>query len=202
VPTLDGKLLAYTLKPNNADEATLYVKNVETGENLPGEVIEGAKYAGPSWMLDGSDLFTLTCPPPIRTAQTGPALPLSVTTSSAPIPKRSVIHPKTGDATKFISSYISRDVNGSFLCSKWLGQKRSLLSALHGQPTASLADDWAPIVVGKDFLYSLYPWKGQAYILTNEDAPRYRLFKVASTIQVGRNGTRSCTNRPPLCSRA
>ena len=42
--SLDGKLLAYTLKPNNADEATLYVKDVASGKDLPGEVIDGAKY--------------------------------------------------------------------------------------------------------------------------------------------------------------
>ena len=43
--TLDGTKIAYTLRPNNADEATLYVRDVATGADLPGEVIEGAKYA-------------------------------------------------------------------------------------------------------------------------------------------------------------
>ena len=34
-------------------------------------------------------------------------------------------------------------------------------------------------MVGKDFSYSLEPWKGQGYILTNENAPHYRLYKVS-----------------------
>src|SRR6202012_3855950 len=63
VPTLDGKLLAYSLKPNNADEATLYVKDVATGMNLPGEVIDGAKYAEPSWLPVGAGFVYTSLPP-------------------------------------------------------------------------------------------------------------------------------------------
>ena len=61
--TLDGKLLAYSLKPNNADEATMYVMDVGTGQNLPGEVIEGAKYADASWLPDGSGFVYTYLPP-------------------------------------------------------------------------------------------------------------------------------------------
>jgi prolyl oligopeptidase len=181
VPTLDGKLLAYTLKPNNADEATLYVKNVETGENLPGEVIEGAKYAGPSWMPDGSG-FVYTYLPPSDPAQPQdrPGLAVVRYHKLGTDPKNDpVIHPKTGDATKFISSYISRDGKWIFFVQQNGWDKNDLYyQPLHGQPTAALAGNWTPIVVDKDFLYSLYPWKGEAYILTNENAPHYRLFKV------------------------
>ena len=85
--TLDGKLLAYTLRPNNADEATLYVKDVESGNDLPGEVIEGAKYADP--VVDARWLrirLHLPAARPIRPIpRTGPALPRCAITSSAPI---------------------------------------------------------------------------------------------------------------------
>ena len=46
---------------------------------------------------------------------------------------------------------------------------------LDGHPTGDLADEWKPLVTGQDFLYSLTPWKGQAYIVTNEEAPNYRV---------------------------
>jgi prolyl oligopeptidase len=180
-PTLDGKLLAYSLRPNNADEATLYVMDVETGKDLPGEVIEGAKYADPSWMPDGSG-FVYTYLPPADPAhpEDRPGLAVVRYHKLGTDPKHDpVIHEKTGDATKFIGAGISRD-------GKWIffeqqnGWTRNDLyyQPLHGQPTADLADNWKPIVVGKDFLYSLTAWQGQAYILTNEDAPRFRLFKV------------------------
>ena len=68
VPTLDGKLLAYTLRPDAADEATLYVRDVASGRDLPGEVIDGAKYAGPSWLPDGSG-FVYTYPAARRERQ-------------------------------------------------------------------------------------------------------------------------------------
>jgi prolyl oligopeptidase len=34
-----------------------------------------------------------------------------------------------------------------------------------------------PVVIGKNFLYSAEPYNNELYILTNEDAPRYRVFK-------------------------
>jgi len=181
-PTLDGKLLAYSLRPNNADEATLYVKDVESGKDLPGEVIEGAKYAEPSWLPDGSG-FVYTYLPPADPAhpEDRPGLAvvryhkLGTDPESDPL-----IHAKTGDPTKFIGAYVSRD-------GKWIffeqdnGANRNDLyyQPLHGQPGADLAGSWKPIVVGRDFSYSLEPWKGQGYILTNEGAPHYRLYKVS-----------------------
>ena len=179
--TLDGRLLAYTLHPNNADEATLYVKTVATGKNIPGEVITGAKYAGPSWMPDGSG-FVYTYLPPANPAapQDRPGLAVVRYHKLGTDPNDDpVIHPKTGDATKFIGADISRDGKWIFFTQQNGWDKNDLYyQPLHGQPTAALARTWRPIVVGKPFLYSLEAWKGQGYILTNEDATRYRLFKV------------------------
>ena len=180
--TLDGRLLAYTLKPNNADEATLYVKDVESGKDLPGEVIEGAKYADPSWLPDGSG-FIYTWLPPADPAhiQDRPGLAVIRFHQLGTDPRQDpVLHDKTGDAGTFISSYVSRDGKWLFFVRQNGWDKNDLFyQPLHGRPTAALASTWKPLVVGKNFLYSLTPWKGQAYIHTNEDAPRYRLFKVS-----------------------
>ena len=181
VPSLDGKLLAYTLKPNNADEATLYVKDVASGKHLPGEVIEGAKYAGPSWMPDGSGFVYTYLPPadPLH-PEDRPGLAEVRYHKLGTDPKKDpVIHAKTGDATKFIGSYISRDGKWIFFEQQNGWDKNDIYyQPLKGPPTAALAEQWKPIVVGKPFLYSLSAWKGEAYILTNEDAPHYRLFSV------------------------
>ena len=109
--TLDGRLLAYTLRPNAADEATLYVRDVASGRDLPGEVIDGAKYAGPSWLPDGSG-FVYTYLPPAEPGkiEDRPGLAVVRFHKLGTDPKHDpVIHDKTGDPTKFISAYVSRD---------------------------------------------------------------------------------------------
>ena len=179
--SLDGKLLAYSLKPNNADEATLYVMNVESGADLPGEVIDGAKYASPSWLPDSSG-FVYTYLPPADPAhpENRPGLAVVRYHKLGTDPKNDpIIHAKTGDPTKFIGADVSRDGQWIFFEQENGGNRNDLYyQPLVGQPTAALAKTWRPIVVGKDFSYGLEPWKGQAYILTNEDAPHYRVFKV------------------------
>jgi len=182
VPSHDGKLLVYTLKPNNADEATLYVKDVATGKNLPGEEISGAKYAGPSWMPDNSG-FTYTYLPPADPAhiEDRPGLAEVRYHQLGTDPKKDpIIHAKTGDATKFVGAYISRDGKWIFFEQQNGWDKNDIYyQPLKGQPTTAIANKWQPIVVGKPFLYSLSAWNGQAYILTNEDAPHYRVFSVS-----------------------
>jgi prolyl oligopeptidase len=179
--TLDGKLLAYTLRPNNADEATLYVKDIGTGKDLPGEVIPGAKYAGPSWMPDDSG-FVYTYLPPGDPAhpEDRPGLATVRYHKLGTDPKNDpVIHEKTGDPTKFIGADISRDGKWIFYEEGNWVKNEIYYHALGGRPTEDLQDEWKPLVTGRDFLYSLTAWKGQAYIVTNEDAPNYRLFKVS-----------------------
>jgi prolyl oligopeptidase len=181
-PTLDGHLLAYTLRPNNADEATLYVKDVVTGHDLPGEVIQGAKYASPSWLPDGSG-FVYTYLPPADPAapQDRPGLAEVRFHKLGTDPKNDpIIHVKTGDPTKFIGADISRDGKWIFFTQQNGWDKNDLYyQPLEGEPTAALAKHWRPIVVGKPFLYSLEAWQGQAYILTNEGAPHFELSKIA-----------------------
>jgi len=182
--TLDGRLVAYTLRPNNADEATLYVRDVETAKDLPGEVITGAKYAGPSWMPDGSG-FVYTYLPPAEPGKIAdrPGLAVVRYHKLGTDPKDDpIIHEKTGDPTKFIGAGISRDGKWMFF-EQQNGWDRNdvYYQPLQGEPTAALAHSWKAIVAGKPFLYSTRVWKDQAYILTNEGATRYHIFKVAMT---------------------
>jgi prolyl oligopeptidase len=180
--TLDGKLLAYAIKPNNADEATLYVKDIATGKDLPGEKIEGAKYAEPSWLPDGSG-FVYTWLPPVDPAHVSdrPGQAVVKFHKLGTDPKNDpILHDKTGDPTKFIGADVSRDGKWIFF-SQQNGWDRNDLwyQPLHGAPTAAIAHTWKPIVVGQPFLYSLDAWQGEGYIQTNEGAPHFRLFKVS-----------------------
>ena len=51
--TDDGKLLAYALSEAGSDLEKIYVKVVETGQELP-DVIDWVKFSGISWLKDGS----------------------------------------------------------------------------------------------------------------------------------------------------
>jgi prolyl oligopeptidase len=88
-PTWDGKIAAYNVKANNADEAEMHFVEVATGKKLD-DVIPGTKYSGASWTPDGKGFYytwvrrsAVTSP-----CRTGPASPRSASTRSAPIRRR------------------------------------------------------------------------------------------------------------------
>jgi prolyl oligopeptidase len=181
-PTLDGKLIAYSLRPNNADEATLYVRDVGTGRDLKGEVITGAKYADASWTPDDSGfVYTYLPPADPKKPEDRPGLAVVRYHKLGTDPKHDpILHAKTGDPTKFIGANVSRDGKWIFFTQQNGWDKNDVYyQPLRGEPSAALAKTWRPLVVGQPYLYSIDPWKGEGYILTNEKATRYHLFKVA-----------------------
>src|SRR5262249_16459258 len=53
----DGKRVAYAVRANNADEATVYVMDVASGRRSTVDVIPGGKYAEPSWTPRGDGFY-------------------------------------------------------------------------------------------------------------------------------------------------
>jgi prolyl oligopeptidase len=175
-PSWDGRKVAYALRRNNADEATLYLKEVATGAESPVDVIEGARYASPAWTPDGSGFYYTYLP-------TDPAIPVAERPGYAEVrfhrlgtdPKQDpLVHARTGSAETFISPSLSRD-------GRWL-----FIYIRHGWNSTDLyyrdlqrdTRDWRPFVIGRPALYSVTAWKDRFYILTNEGAPRWRLLRV------------------------
>lgn len=175
-PSFDGSKLVYSLKPNNADEAWLYVMEVATGKVSTIDVIEGAKYAGPDWTPDGAGFYYTWLP-------TDPSIPASERPGYAEVryhaigtdPKTdALVHPKTGDPKTFLGSSLSRD-------GRWL-----FVYVQHGwnsnnvylRDLKSPQKDFKPFMVGQPYTYSVMAWKDSFYIVTNEGAPRSRVFKV------------------------
>ncbi len=111
VPSYDGKTLAYALQENNADEATLYVKDVATGKVSEPDRIEGAKYASPSWTPAGDGFYYTWVP-------TDPSIPAAERPGRAEIRYHAlgtdpsgdaVIRPATNDPERFFWPDLSRD---------------------------------------------------------------------------------------------
>ncbi|MGH8901809.1 MAG: prolyl oligopeptidase family serine peptidase [Egibacteraceae bacterium] len=176
VPSYDGQKVAYALKENNADEATLYVMDVATGQVSDVDRIEGAKYAEPSWTPDGDGFYYTYLP-------TDPSIPVADRSGFAEIrfhtlgtdPKGDpLVHERTGDPATFAGAWLSRDGH-------WL-----FYSVDHGWNATDVyyrdmragEEVWRPLVVGVDALFSVDAWADRFYVMTNDGAPRWRVLRI------------------------
>jgi prolyl oligopeptidase len=174
----DGSRVAYSVKKNNSDEATLQVIEVATGKKSEVDVIEGAKYAHARWTPKGDGFYYAYLP-------TDKSIPVADRPGYTEIrfhrlgedPKKdALVHEKTGNPKAFLNTYLSKD--GRFL----------LVYVQHGWNATDVyfrdlqdpkqKDRWTPLTVGKDAIFTVYPHNGQFYVHTNEGAPRYRVLKV------------------------
>jgi prolyl oligopeptidase len=202
-PSEDGLRLAYKLKVNNADESTMYVRDVATGEDSAVDVIPGAKYADAQWLPDGSGFYYTWLP-------TDSTIPVADRPGFAEVrlhrlgtsPAADVVaFPATGSPRTFIGPSVSRD-------GRWL-----IIYIQHGwnttdvwfkdlaakaAPTAPPVDPGAvktlatdawiaanaralgfqPLMVGTEALAEVDVHDGVFYLMTNDGAPRYRVFAV------------------------
>lgn len=178
VPTRDGKRVAFALRENNADEATMYVMDVDSGKRSEIDVIEGAKYASADWTPEGDGFYYTFLP-------TDKSIPVSERPGYAEVrfhklgtdPKKDpLIHKRTGSAKTFISPDLSRD-------GRWL-----FVYIRHGWNSAdvyyrdlkSKDEEWKPFAVGVPALFEVTAWKDNFYIFTNDGAPRWRVFKTST----------------------
>lgn len=173
-PSWDGKKVVFAKKPNAADEATLYVLDVDTGK-LTDDVIPGAKYASPSWLPDSKSFIYEWLP-------TDPAIPVSERPGYCEVrlhvlgkdpAKDEQLHPRTGDPKTFIGGGNSRDGRFLFVSIMRGWNENDLFFKRVGKDKT-----WQLLVAGKDAKYSADAWKGKLYVFTDEGAPNKRVFEV------------------------
>ncbi len=175
VPSHDGKTLTYALQENNADEATLYVKDVASGKVSDRDRIEGAKYASPSWTPEGDGFYYTWVP-------TDPSIPEAERPGKAEIryhplgsdPARDpVIRPATNDPEKFVGVEVSRDGHWLFA---YLMSFTAVDIAYKDMRTPGA--DWKTLVDSDEFEYWLEAWQDQFYIRTDDGGSRFRVLRV------------------------
>jgi len=175
-PSWDGKKVAYSLKENNADEATLYVMETESGKVSDIDVIDGMKYGRPAWTPE-SDGFYYTYLP------TDPSIPVAERPGYAEIRFHKLgedpaddrlVREKTGDPKIFAGVDLSRDGKYLFYFN-WHGWTAS---DIYYRDLSRGDEEFKPLVVGNEARYGVEVHDGHFYISTNEGAPRYRVFKV------------------------
>jgi prolyl oligopeptidase len=171
----DGKLVAYTVRHNNSDEAVLYVLDPASGKRTA-DVIEGAKYANASWTPKGDGFYYTWIP-------TDPGIPTADRPGWQTIkfhrigdePKNdAVVVEKLGDPTTFQSADLSFD--GHWLLHNVAHGWRS--NDLWFRPGGKANAAWTPLAVKQDALYDIAVFRDRFYVSTNEGAPHQRVFAV------------------------
>ena len=177
-PSWDGQKVAFTLKENNADEATLYVKDVESGERSDVDVIDGAKWADPSWTPDNSGFYYTHYP-------TDSSIPKAKRPGKADVryhelgteaSEDEIVRGPTDDPRTVQGVELSRD--GRWLVHYvWHGWDRS---DVRYKDLEAENPEWKPLVTGNEFQYHVTVWKDDFYIKTDEGAPKFRVYKVSA----------------------
>ncbi len=176
VPSWDGKKVAYAVKKNNSDEATLKVIDVETMKDSEVDVIEGAKYAQPSWTPRGDGFYYTWLPtdPAIKPDQRPGFAEVRFHKLGDKPEKDELVHEKTGDPTKFIGGDLTKDGKLFFLSidSGWTSND------LFVRDGADRKAKWTKLSTPAVAHYRAEGHKGVIYLMTDWQAERWRIFKV------------------------
>jgi len=176
----DGKTVAYRVRRNNSDEATLHVMDVASGTKSTVDVIKGARYASASWTPQGDGFYYTWLPtdPKIDDAERPGYAEARFHKLGEDPQKDRVVRERTGDATSSLNVDLSRDGH-------WL-----ILTINHGwsssdvyfrdlRGAAAKKEAWVPLVVGKPAHFNVIEaHKDRFYVLTDDGSPRYRLYQV------------------------
>ncbi|MGC1162355.1 MAG: prolyl oligopeptidase family serine peptidase [Candidatus Sulfotelmatobacter sp.] len=171
-PAEHGKYVAYGTSASGSEMSTLHVIDTKTGTLLP-DTIERTRAASIAWSLDNSGFYYTRYP------------------NKGDVPEgqerynRHVFYHLLGtDATTDPPIFgegrdpedwpsVSLDNDGSLLLitvsQGWTKTELFLMDLRKGTPPTR-------ITTGKNFLYSATLYNGRIYIVTNEDAPRFRVF--------------------------
>jgi prolyl oligopeptidase len=175
VPSHDGRKLAYKLRENNADESTLYVKDVASGTVSDRDTIAGAKYASPQWTPDGAGFYYTWLP-------TDPAIPTAERPGRAEVRYHAlgtdpsadpVIRPATGNPEKFLGVDLSRDGHWLLAYVVTFTQTEIFFRDLRVAES-----EWRTLVAGVPAQFEVTAWEDRFYVSTNDGASRWRVLRV------------------------
>ncbi len=176
-PSWDGRKVVFARKPNAADEAVLHVLDVDSGEVSTVDVIPGARYASPSWTPDGAGFYYawLDMDPAIPVDERPGHTELRFHRLGTDPRQDAVVHPKLLNPSTFLAGGISRD--GQYLFA-YVIRGWSENDVYWKRPGEK---DWRLLAKGQGAKYSVLSWRDFFYIVTDEGAPRQRVFKVAAS---------------------
>ncbi len=171
-PSEHGRYVAYGISASGSEMSTLHIVETKTGNLLP-DTIERTRAASIAWSLDSSGFYYTRYPkkgevPEGQERYNRHVFYHLLGTDPATDP---LIFGEGRDPEDWPS--VNLDNDGRMLLitvgQGWTKSELFLMDLKKGTPPTR-------ITTGKDFLYSGEIYNGRLYIVTNEDAPRYRVF--------------------------
>ena len=174
-PSQDGKYVTYKVNENAADEATMYVMEVDTGKVSTTEVFPFARYASPSWLPENKGFYYTNLPKdPSVSVQDRPGLAEVRYHELGTDPARDpVIVPAANDPKKFVYVGTSRDGTYLFYIEQFGWTKQNVHWRRAGEK------EWSPFAVGLDALFNIEAYDDHLYVSTNLGAPNQKVMKLA-----------------------
>jgi prolyl oligopeptidase len=174
-PSRDARLLAYGISRNGSEQSTLHVRDVASGKDLP-DVIERTRYSSVAWLPDASAFYYTRYP------------------RLGSVPKgqenynRHVFFHKLGsdpvnDPKVFGEGRAPEDMMSVSISpdGRWLavtimqGWARSDIFVRDNNIKDA---QFTPLIEKIPAIFNVILRNDRFYVLTNQDAPRYRLFRV------------------------
>jgi len=181
MPSWDGRKVVFQFKPNAADMAILRVADVDTGEWSTVDVIDGGRYASPSWTPDGAGFYyeCLDMDPALKTDERPGHTDVRYHALGTDPKADPVLFPATKDPTTLLGQALSEDGKYLFVyVNRGWSQTDLYLKRLGGKGEKKEA--FQLLAQAKDTRYEAAAWKDELYLLTDEGAPRQRIFKVSA----------------------
>lgn len=188
-PSYDGRYVAYAVRRNAADSATLLVRDVALGSDLPLDRIVDAKYASPSWLPDSSGFYYTWLPsdPSIAPAELPGRAEVRFHALGTDPAADPALLPALRDPKAFVYAEVSRDGRWVllFIQHGWTRTDVWFKARSAGSPaalpvTGSTPEElgFQPLFVGADAQAGVVAHDGWIYLATNDGAPRYRVYRV------------------------
>jgi len=172
-PSHDGKYVAYGTSESGSEMSTLRIIESATHKLLP-DMIERTRAASIAWKPDDSGFYYTRYPKP-------GAVPAGQEMYNRHVFYHALGDDPTRDPLVFGEGRDPEDWPSVVLSNdgRWLSIIVSQGWSKSEVYLKDLQTNAPPVAVaaGKNFLYSAEPYDGDLYIVTNEDAPRYRVFK-------------------------
>ncbi|MCA9655074.1 MAG: S9 family peptidase [Myxococcales bacterium] len=177
-PSPDGRRVAYALSRDGADAATLHIREVDSGRDLP-DVIMGARYAEPAWTSDGLAFAYTGLPddPSIPAPELPSHAELRLHRLGTPAADDPVLYGPLGDTATFVGVHAT-DQGRRWVLSLHHGWSATDLYLREASAYARGSEGWQPLFVGHPAHGSVSFADGRAFVLTDLDAPRGRVIEI------------------------